>query len=89
MQEDLTEYLRGNFAGSSEHLSEQDIREEYFFLGLRKMEGVDPGPYREHYEKLLEELQKQQLLQEKNGRISLTDYGIDVSNYVLAQFLED
>ena len=31
----------------------------------------------------------QQLLQEKNGRICLTDYGIDVSNYVLAQFLED
>ena len=89
VQEDLTEYLRGNFAGSSEHLSEQDIREEYFFLGLRKMEGVDPGPYREHYEKLLEELQKQQLLQEKNGKICLTDYGIDVSNYVLAQFLED
>lgn len=56
VQEDLTEYLRGNFAGSNEHLSEQDIREEYFFLGLRKMEGVDPGPYREHYEKLLEEL---------------------------------
>ena len=89
VQEDLTEYLRGNFAGSNEHLSEQDIREEYFFLGLRKMEGVDPGPYREHYEKLLEELQKQQLLQEKNGKICLTDYGIDVSNYVLAQFLED
>ena len=89
VQEDLTEYLRGNFAGSNEHLSEQDIREEYFFLGLRKMEGVDPGPYREHYEKLLEELQKQQLLQEKNGKIYLTDYGIDVSNYVLAQFLED
>lgn len=89
VQEDLTEYLRGNFAGSNEHLSEQDIREEYFFLGLRKMEGVDPGPYREHYEKLLEELQKQQLLEEKNGKICLTDYGIDVSNYVLAQFLED
>ena len=89
VQEDLTEYLRRNFAGSNEHLSEQDIREEYFFLGLRKMEGVDPGPYREHYEKLLEELQKQQLLQEKNGRICLTDYGIDVSNYVLAQFLDD
>ena len=65
VQEDLTEYLRGNFAGSNEHLSEQDIREEYFFLGLRKMEGVDPGPYREHYEKLLEELQKQQLFRKR------------------------
>ena len=31
----------------------------------------------------------QQLLQEKNGKICLTDYGIDVSNYVLAQFLDD
>ena len=59
------------------------------FLGLRKMEGIDPGPYRAHYEKLLEKLQMQQLLEEKNGRISLTEYGIDISNYVLAQFLED
>ena len=30
-----------------------------------------------------------QLLEERNGRISLTEYGIDISNYVLAQFLED
>ncbi len=63
--------------------------ETFFFLGLRKMEGIDPGPYRAHYEKLLEKLQMQQLLEEKNGRISLTEYGIDISNYVLAQFLED
>ena len=25
----------------------------------------------------------------RQGKICLTDYGIDVSNYVLAQFLED
>ena len=43
----------------------------------------------EDYEKLLEKLQMQQLLEEKNGRINLTEYGIDISNYVLAQFLED
>ena len=53
------------------------------------MEGIDPGPYRAHYEKLLEKLQMQQLLEEKNGRIILTEYGIDINNYVLAQFLED
>ena len=29
----------------------------------------------ENYEKLLEKLQMQQLLEEKNGRISLTEYG--------------
>ena len=86
---ELKQYLQGRIRGTEEELSEQDIREETFFLGLRKMEGIDPGPYRVHYEKLLEKLQMQQLLEEKNGKICLTEYGIDISNYVLAQFLED
>ena len=86
---ELKQYLQGQISGTEEELSEQDIREETFFLGLRKMEGIDPGPYRAHYEKLLEKLQMQQLLEEKSGRICLTEYGIDISNYVLAQFLED
>ena len=86
---ELEQYLQGQIEGTEEELSEQDIREETFFLGLRKMEGIDPGPYRAHYEKLLEKLQMQQLLEEKDGRICLTEYGIDISNYVLAQFLED
>ncbi len=88
-QTDLKEYLKGNFAGSEERLSERDIREEYFFLGLRKTEGIDPGIYRMHYEKLIKKLQMQQLLGEKDGKIFLTRKGIDVSNYVLAQFLDD
>lgn len=88
-QSDLGKYLQGCFLGSKEKLTEQAVREEYFFLGLRKTEGVDPGGYRKHYEKLLEKLQMQQLLAEKNGKIYLTEKGIDVSNYVLAQFLDD
>lgn len=88
-QTDLQEYLKGNFAGTEERLTEQAIREEYFFLGLRKMEGVRPGIYEEHYGKLLETLQMQRLLVRKDDRICLTDRGIDVSNYVLAQFLEE
>lgn len=89
VQEDLNKYLQGIFAGSEEQLSEQDIREEYFFLGLRKMEGVDPTPYEDHYGELLETLQKQHLLEVKDGKLCLTERGIDVSNYVLAQFLDD
>ena len=88
-QSDLKEYLAGNYAGEREELSEQAVREEYFFLGLRKMEGVDPEPYRAHYRELLDRLQEQHLIEEKNGRICLTNLGIDVSNYVLAQFLDD
>lgn len=88
-QSDLNKYLDGQYEGSREELSEQAVREEHFFLGLRKMEGVDPGPYRGYYEKLLEKLTRQGLIVERNGRICLTDRGIDVSNYVLAQFLDD
>lgn len=88
-QPDLDAYLEGEFAGSEEVLTKQAVREEYFFLGLRKMEGVEPGSYREHYEKIFERLQMQQLLEEKDGKIRLTEKGIDVSNYVLAQFLDE
>ncbi len=35
-QTDLTEYLKGNFAGTEEPLTEQAVREEYFFLGFGK-----------------------------------------------------
>ena len=88
-ESDLRTYLQGHFAGEREVLTEQAIREEYFFLGLRKMDGVDPGEYRMHYEKVLDSLQMQQLLEEKDGKIQLTEKGIDVSNYVLAQFLDE
>lgn len=87
-QTKLSEYLKGNFEGTEESLTEQAAREEYFFLGLRKMEGVEPGTYREHYKEQIKKLQDQQLLEEKDGRIRLTERGIDVSNYVMAQFLD-
>lgn len=88
-QDDLQEYLKGHFKGTKETLTEQAIREEYFFLGLRKTEGVRPGIYEEHYKNLLSRLQMQQLLEREGDRIYLTDRGIDVSNYVLAQFLDE
>ncbi|MBR5508911.1 MAG: radical SAM family heme chaperone HemW [Lachnospiraceae bacterium] len=88
-QTELFEYLDGNFSGTEEALTEQAIREEYFFLGLRKTEGVAVGIYQNYYEKLIQRLQMQHLLEEKDGKICLTEKGIDVSNYVLAQFLDE
>lgn len=82
------EYLKGNREGSAERLSKQAIREEHFFLGLRKTEGVAPGEYREHYQELITRLKEQGLLKEEDAKVRLTDFGIDVSNYVLAQFLD-
>ena len=49
---------------------------------------MEPGRYREHYEERIQRLQAQQLLEEKDGRIRLTERGTDVSNYVMAQFLD-
>lgn len=86
---ELSRYLQGHFEGTREVLTPQAVREEYFFLGLRRMDGVSPGAYRKHYEKVLEMLEKQHLLEEKDDKIYLTEKGIDVSNYVLAQFLDD
>lgn len=87
-QTELSEYLKGNTRGTEEVLTGQAVREEYFFLGLRKTEGIDPGEYRARYESRIRKLKAQCLLEEKNGRIRLTDRGIDISNYVLAQFLD-
>lgn len=85
---DFANYVKGNFCEEKETLSEREIREEYFFLGLRKMEGVLVGNYRDYYGELIEKLKRQDLLEEQGDRIYLTEKGIDVSNYVLAQFLE-
>lgn len=86
-QTELSEYLRGNFAGESEKLSEINAMEEYFFLGLRKTKGVDWTAYKAQYEKTVEKLVREGLLEEDGNFIRLTELGIDVSNYVLAEFL--
>ena len=68
-------------------LSEENAMEEYFFLGLRKMKGVDWMPYKEQYTKVVEKLVTEGLLRKENEYIRLTELGIDVSNYVLSEFL--
>ena len=86
-QRDLAEYRKGNFEGERELLSPEAAMEEYFFLGLRKMKGVDWTPYRQQYEKTVEKLIKKGLLEADGNDIRLTELGIDVSNCVLAEFL--
>lgn len=78
-------------------LTQQEQMEEYMFLGLRMMCGVDEEhflqefkvPLASVYGDILDRLCRQNLIVHKQGRITLTDFGIDVSNYVMAQFLFD
>ena len=84
-------------------LTVQEQMEEFMFLGLRMGEGISCAEFEEAfgkspeeiYEKSLRKLMKEGLLrrvrQRKGGReevrLQLTDPGIDVSNYALAEFL--
>ena len=86
-QPELPEYLKGNFAGEEEVLDETAAMEEYFFLGLRKMQGVDWTLYQAQYEKTVQKLIEEGLIAQEGASIRLTELGIDVSNYVLAEFL--
>lgn len=86
-QTDICEYLKGNFAGEEEILSETAAMEEYFFLGLRKMKGVNWTLYKEQYGGVIEKLMSEGLLESDGDYIRLTELGIDVSNYVLSEFL--
>jgi len=83
-------------AGNSEVLTEDAQMEEFMFLGLRMVDGF----HREEFEQAfgvaiedvygpeLKRLQQEELLLQKEGRIKLTEKGINVSNYALAQFLK-
>lgn len=76
-------------------LSPTEQMEEFIFLGLRKMEGISEKEFTEKfgmnieecYGHQIEKLLKEGLLQKRDGRIMLTRRGIDVSNYVFAEFL--
>ncbi len=76
-------------------LTRREEMEEFMFLGLRKREGISCAGFRETfgepievvYQGVIEKLTTQKLLTERKGRLALTERGIDVSNYVMSEFL--
>lgn len=94
---DLLSYIGGRFDYEEEILlSKEDAIEEFFFLGLRMMEGVNIKEFVEEYgadayaSKLgaINESVEEGLLEKKGDLLLLTKKGIDVSNYVFGKFLE-
>lgn len=80
-----------------ECLSIEEKMEEYMFLGLRLTEGVSAkgfvsqfGQNMNHvYGTVLATLEKQGLMEFQNGNYRLTNRGVDLSNYVMSQFLSE
>jgi len=92
----LISYLQGDFAYEEELcLSKREAMEEFFFLGLRMMEGVSLDEFVDIFgkeaimlfEDAISESIQEGLLQKQNKRLKLTPKGIDVSNYVFQKFL--
>lgn len=95
---DLTDYLGGDYlAYEQEKLDKKSQMEEFMFLGLRMTDGISTECFRQTfgltvelvYGPVLEQQIADQLLRKEDGRIFLTERGLDVSNYVMAQFLLD
>lgn len=78
-----------------EQLSEQDVMEEFMFLGLRMKEGISEEEFLRQFGKAVDEVYRPvirkyldlSLLWRKNGRIGLTRAGVSVSNVIMADFL--
>ena len=77
-----------------EVLTKEDAMEEFMFLGLRRMQGISGTQFEncfgntieEIYGDVIEKLEQEKMLEVKEDKIRLTKRGIDVSNYVSANF---
>lgn len=78
-------------------LTKKEKIEEFMFLGLRKIAGIKKQDFalefhcsiEEIYGSILKKLSIEGLLVNEGEQIYLTEYGIDVSNRVLSEFLLD
>ena len=98
---DIKDYIMN--AGSEkikqnvELLTRKDIMEEYMYLGLRMMRGINKDKFIKEfgvslekiYGNVIEKLEKEKLVKNSDESLVLTELGVDVSNMVLAEFLLD
>ena len=76
-------------------LTLQEQKEEFCFLGLRKIEGISSEEFEkqfgisleEEYGKEIKKLQNQGLLERKEEQIFLTERGLELGNYVFEKFI--
>lgn len=97
---DMKKYIqsKGNvkiLRENNEVLTDEQIMSEFMFMGLRLTQGIEKNRFFQRfgrsiydvYNKELNLLKEQKLLNEDNERIALTDRGMDISNYVFEKFL--
>jgi len=98
----LEEYI--NNAGNNKCIFEEeyvntkkDNIEEFMFMGLRMIKGIEEKEFEKRfsinvdsvYEKVIKDNINKGLLQREQGSISLTENGIELSNYVMSDMILD
>ncbi|MCI5492703.1 MAG: radical SAM family heme chaperone HemW [Lachnospiraceae bacterium] len=84
-----------NLHRSIDAVSRMAQMEEFMFLGLRMTEGITRQEFYQNfgvqiegvYGQVLPQLVSEGLIEQKAGQIRLSERGMDISNYVLSQFL--
>ena len=90
MDEDFL-HIRRN----QEQLTREEQMEEFMFLGLRRCEGVRRDDFQQRFHESIDivygdvliQLERKELITSTDNWIRLTEYGIDISNSVLSEFL--
>ena len=93
----LEDYLENpvGVRSTPEVLSKKDQMSEFMFLGLRLCKGVSKSEFqrifgttiRNVFEEAISKSIREKLMLETRDSFMLTDYGLDVSNYVMSRFL--
>lgn len=92
---DFDEYLSGKTHDDGEKLTDKDKIGEFMMLGLRKCEGVNRDEFKARFGMTIEEVYGGVLrkfishgaMEKAFGNYRLTDYGMDISNTVMCEFL--
>ena len=88
-------YLPFEYRQDYQQLSREERMAEFMFLGLRKIRGVTPGHFKERFGCDMESVDGEPirkfldmgLLSMKDGRLALTEQGINVSNQIFCEFI--
>lgn len=95
LQENGTNEIGTNLHATVDVVTRKAQMEEYMFLGLRMKQGVTRDGFLKEfgtpidgiYKDVMDYLKENGLLEISQGRIRLTDKGMDLGNYVMSQFL--
>ena len=90
----LTEYLKGNYILNKYSLTKDEIIQNEFILGFRKIKGINKKNFQKKYQininnlQIIKELLNQKLLKENKDNIYINPKYLYTSNEILLKFID-